>query len=175
MGLRRKLFQVIKSFVVGRRQQVRVGHSLSKEFLATSGVPQGSILSPLLFLIFINELSDLCKVVYPLLFADDAKFLCVGLDTKAIQNNLNNIFNWTLSNEMPFNMEKCAHIAIPNKNKELFFGNARIEPALTQLDLGLYFSGDLKWNLYIDKVCGKANQVFQMIKKMCSLFRRMQN
>ena len=66
-------------------------------------------------------------------------------------------------------MEKCAHIAIPNKNKELFFGNARIEPALTQPDLGLYFSSDLKWNLHIDKVCGKANQIFQMIKRNVSL------
>ena len=107
--------------------------------------------------------------MYPLLFADDANFLCVGLDTKAIQNDLNNIFSWTLSNEMPFNMEKGAHIAIPNKNKELFFGNARIEPALTQLDLVLYFSGDLKWKLHIDKVCGKANQVFQMFKRNVSL------
>ena len=56
-----------------------------------------------------------------------------------------------------------------NKNKELFIGNARIEPALTQPDLGLYFSGDLKWNLHIDNVCGKANQVFQMIKRNVSL------
>ena len=115
MGIRAKLFQVIKSFVVGRRQQVGVKDSPSKQFLATSGVPQGSILSPCLFLICINDLHDLCNVVYPLLFADDAKFLCVGLDTKAIQNDLNNIFNWTISNEMPFDMEKCAHIAIPNK------------------------------------------------------------
>ena len=50
MGIRGKLFQVIKSFVVARRQHVRVGDSLSKEILAINGVPQGSILSPFFFL-----------------------------------------------------------------------------------------------------------------------------
>ena len=107
---------------------------------------------------------DICNEVYRLLFADDAKFLCVGLDTKAFQDDLNNIFNWTLLNEMPFNLEKCAHIAIPKT--KLLFGNALIEPAVTQPDLGLHFSGDLKWNLHTDKNCGKANQEFQMIKNV---------
>ena len=69
---------------------------------------------------------------------------------------------------MPFNMEKCAHIPIPNRNKELFRGNVLLEPALTQPDLRL-FSSDLKQNSHIDKVCGKANQVFQMIKRNVSL------
>ena len=53
--------------------------------------------------------------------------------------------------------------------EELFFGNIFIEPAFTHPDLGLYFSGDLKWNLHFDKVCGKANQVFQLIKNNVSL------
>ena len=69
MDYRGKLFQVIRSFVVSRQQQLRVG---SKE-RATSEVQQGSILSPLLFFIFIDDFPDFCIEVYPL-FAVDAEF-----------------------------------------------------------------------------------------------------
>ena len=124
MGIRGKLFQVFKSFVVGRRQQVRVGDSLSKEILATSGEPQGSFLSPLLFLIFINDLPDLCNVVYPLLFADDVKFLRVGLEPKAIQNDLNNIFYWFNNNfikRAAFQHGKmCTHFNTKQKQRIVF-------------------------------------------------------
>ena len=78
MGIRGKLFQVFKSFLVARRQQVHVGDSFSKEFLATSGEQQGSIISTFLFLIFTNDFPDLRNEVYHLLFAEDAKLICVG-------------------------------------------------------------------------------------------------
>ena len=167
MGKRGKLFQVIKYFVVASRQQIRVRDFPTFSHDQWSATRQHS--TTLLFLIFVKDLADLCNEVFPLLFADDAKILCVGLDTKAIQDDLNIIFNWTLSNKMLFNIEKWAHIAIPNKNKELLFWKTLIEPAFNWTDLCLHFSGDLNWSLHIDKVFGEANIVFQMIKRNVSL------
>ena len=104
MGKRGKLFQVIKNFVVASRQQIRVRDFPTFSHDQWSATRQHS--TTRLFLIFVKDLADLCNEVFPLLFADDAKILCVGLDTKAIQDDLNIIFNWTLSNKMLFNIEK---------------------------------------------------------------------
>ena len=75
----------------------------------TTGVPQGSILGPLFFQIFVNDLPSLCQNVTPLLFTDDAKYISLGLAKEEFQNELNVIYNWTVQNNMPFTVDKCTH------------------------------------------------------------------
>ena len=168
IGIRGQIFNVLQSFITGRTQKVRVMNELSNEFKVSSGVPQGSLLSPLLFLIFINDLPDICNQMIPLLFADDAKFLSIGLKSENIQHDLNKLYEWTSLNKLPLNVEKCAYLAITNKQYQFYLGKEVIASADYQNDLGLTLSGDLKLNLHIDKVCAKAMKLFHMIKRNVS-------
>ena len=168
IGVRGNLFEVLKSYLYGRSQRARIANELSKEILVTSGVPQGSILSPLLFLIFINDLPGKCEHIIPLLFADDAKFLSVGFSQNLAQKDLDVLLEWTKLNKLPFNMDKCNHMEIGKSQKQLKFGDELIQLVSVQSDLDLTISNDLKWNLHIDKACSKAIRVFHMIKRNVS-------
>ena len=66
---------------------------------------------------------------------------------------------------MPFNVEKCAHIAIPNKNEELFFGNALIVPASTQQGLGHYFSGEFEMEFSVWQGLWQSEPSYPIEKK----------
>ena len=134
----------------------------------SSGVPQGSILSSLLFLVFINDLPDICNQMIPLLFAHDAKFSSIGLKSENIQHDLNQLFEWTALNKLPLNVEKRAHLAITNRQYQFYLGKEIIAFADYQNNLGLTLPCDLKWNWLIDKVCVEAMNVFHMTKRKMS-------
>ena len=78
-------------------------------------MPQGSILGPLFFLVFINDLPDYCVNLKTKLFADDAKFFSSGQAQEQIQSDLNNVFNWTIDNNMSFNLDKCTYLKLEKK------------------------------------------------------------
>ena len=109
-GVRDKNLKFIRSYLTERSQVVRVNGEISNSEKVTSGVPQGSILRPLFFLVFINDLPDKSNTVIPLLFADDANFISINLGRDEFQKNLDNVNLWTLENNMPFNVDKCTHL-----------------------------------------------------------------
>ena len=73
-----------------------------------------------------------------------------------VQKDLNALLKWTETNHMPFNMDKCAHVSINSYESNFYFENHVIEKELTQSDLGLILSSDLKWDQHIEKACKKA-------------------
>ena len=138
------------------------------EIKITSGVPQGSIIAPLLFLVFVNYLPSKCENLFPLMFADDAKFISIGTEPNLVQKDLNALLKWTETNYMPFKMDKCAHVSINSNENNFYFGNHVIEKKLTQSDLGLILSSDLKCDQHIEKACKKAIKIFFMSKRNVS-------
>jgi len=98
LGITGNVFSFIKNFLTDRTLQVKVGSALSQKYLIENGTAQGSIISPLLFLIMINDLPDYLQGVESSLFANDSCIFISGknLDTitKSVQENLNKIADW---------------------------------------------------------------------------------
>ena len=108
-GIDNKLISWIQDFLTGRSQQVVVGNTKSSELPVCSGVPQGSVLGPTLFLIYINDLplAVNCNVS---LYADDTLMyseIRTIEDKVNFQTNINSLQDWSTTWKMPFNTSKC--------------------------------------------------------------------
>ena len=104
-GLPESLLKWIKKFLENRSYRVRVGVELSSKGLATSGVPQGSVLGPMLFLLYINDLvKDLSIPAF--IFADDVKLVNSG-PPERLENDLRKVIQWSQTWDLDLNVDKC--------------------------------------------------------------------
>ena len=138
-GIAGKLLNWVKAFIGNRKQRVKVKDCLSQWADVTSGVPQGSVLGPILFLIYVNdmpsEIQNVCK-----LFADDAKLFCrITKEPSTLQSDIESLYTWSKRWQLPFNVEKCKILHIGKSNpKHNYYMNGRIlEKIETQNDLGV--------------------------------------
>ena len=92
--IKRCFLEIISDYLSNRKQFVRADNFSSETLEITSGVPQGSLIGPLLFCIFINDLPELLKISDPYKYADDLKLLAVNLVSKDIQQDLKSVENW---------------------------------------------------------------------------------
>ena len=116
-GIRGNTYKWIFDFLLNRTQQVAVRGTLSDIVSVLSGVPQGTALGPLLFLIFINDMPSLVKSTIAL-FADDAyllKSISSQHDVDILQGDLNILQTWEGKWSMEFHPEKCQLLRLTNK------------------------------------------------------------
>ena len=114
-GIAGKLLTWIKAFIGNRKQRVKVKDCLSQWADVTSGVPHGSILGPILFLIYVNdmpsEIRNVCK-----LFADNAKLFCpITKEPSTLQSDIESLYTWSERWQLPFNVVKCKILHIGKK------------------------------------------------------------
>ena len=129
----------------------------------TSGVPQGSVLGPILFLVYINDFPDeLLSQVR--LFADDtAVYLTVGGsdDGTVLQNDLDRLSMWESQWDMEFNPTKCQVVRVTTARKAIntvYRLHGQVLVVVTSAKyLGVDISGGLSWNSHIDRITGNAN------------------
>lgn len=170
MGIAGDILNWIKSFLTGRSQCVKVDGETSKWKPVLSGVPQGSVIGPLLFVIFINDMPDEVKHSVCKLFADDCKLYGVvdGEDSASkLQSDLKNLEIWSKKWQLPFNTSKCKtlHLGFNNQYKRYQLNNEILEATPNEKDLGITMDGKLKFHTHASAVTKKANQVLGLVKK----------
>ena len=131
-GIAGKLYSCIESFLTNRVQRVSIGNSLSDSINLISGTPQGSVLGPFLFLLFINDLPDLFDAEFRVkLFADDLKsynMFDYRTNPDSIQASLDSLISWSQAWQMQLSTPKCGSILLKGNspfvdNDELFINN----------------------------------------------------
>ena len=121
-GVRSNALKWFESYLSNRKQYVTYNGISSVIKTVKCGVPQGSILGPLLFLIHINDLCSVCKHTFPILFADDTNLFSSGKDIKTLETNINDelsrISLWLKVNKLSLNIKKT-HYMIFRKRKKI--------------------------------------------------------
>ena len=176
-GIQNKMLNWIKAFLSNRRQRVVLGDSISSWTHVSSGVPQGSVLGPTLFIIYINDLPD--KLINPNeIYADDTKIFCkinknnFESDSKKLQTDINYIVDWTCIWLMRLNTTKCKimHIGKSNPMKTYYMVDHEsgltfnLEPTLSERDLGIQMTSDLKFSEQTNIAVSKANRMIGLMK-----------
>ena len=169
----------LTSYLSNRTQCVRLGTNLSKDIKVWSGVPQGSHLGPLLFVIFINDLCDLLTGCKFLFYADDLKiFMRVKdlNDTMELQNNLNIVNLWCKKNYMELNVLKCKCISYSRKqNLNQIVYNYEIDGVAigrckVMNDLGVLIDDKLNMNEHVDFIVNRAKRLLGFVKRQAKCF-----
>ena len=158
-----------------RLQRVVVNGVASSYLKATSGVPQGSIHGPLLFLIYSNDLPDAANHSVVPMFADDSKCyreIAKPLDRNHFQADLNSLHEWSYTWELDFNPKKCAAMRFfrkkgPDQSQNYYLNNQLIKLRTSQSDFSILVSNNLKWSLHINNLVSKANNMLGFIRRNC--------
>ena len=171
-GFGGKLYEWFQSYLTGRLQRVTVLGATSDALPVTSGVPQGSILGPALFLLYVNDLPNMVSESETAMFADDTKFYkeIRSTDDKiALQMGLNNIGSWCIESGLEFNEKKSQHQSITRKIKPLNtpydMNGAMLEKASHERDLSVWVSTHLTWNRQVLEQCSRADKLFGFAKR----------
>jgi len=172
LGIGGRVAQWIESWLCNRRQRVVVNGESSAWAPVTSGVPQGSVLGPLLFLIYINDLDcDLISKVSK--FADDTKLGINAADPSMIaglQRDLDRIGDWSERWLMPFNSDKChvLHVGPLNPGAAYALQDSPVTAVESQLDLGVLVTSDFKFSAQSRAAERKAQKILGYIKRQFS-------
>lgn len=147
-----------------RTQQVKTSKQLSTPAPVRYGVPQGSILGPLLFTIFINNLPTQCTRSSASLFADDTTIVACGKSPaevkEKLEHDLRQIYNWLHSNCLKANKDKSNYMFLSNKQAiapTINFGNVELIAAESVKILGYILDNKLSMKLQVDAIMKKAN------------------
>lgn len=178
LGICGSLLQWLNSFLLGRTQSVRIKGFLSSDFAAPSGVPQGSHLGPLLFIVFINDICDKFNFVHSLLYADDLKLYASiksPLDASKVQRDLDALLIWCNENHLFLNIEKCKVMRFRRNHISLNFdynlNGLKIDQVSSIKDLGILINESLSFDEHLQVTVKKASKQLGFLIRSTRFFK----
>ena len=173
-GIRGNILQWIENYLSSRKQKVLLNGKESNILSIKAGVPQGSILGPLLFLVFINDIvAEVdCSIK---LFADDTSIYMIIdnplLNAIQLNQNLNKIHNCSKKWLVNFNPQKTETLLIsrktfPTYHPPLFMNNTPIQEVSEHKHLGLIFDTSCQWKSHIDYILEKASNKLKLLRAL---------
>lgn len=175
-GLRDNVYDWFKSYLTGRSQYVSIGNIDSDITNISTGVPQGSVLGPILFLLYINDFHHCSNVLNFHLFADDANLFYSNKKLDVLESTLNNelshVQNWLQANRLSLNVKKSNFVIfhppqkkIPFKLK-LYLSNNLLNQVTNIKYLGVFFDENLNWKHHVSYIGSKIKRGIGMISKL---------
>ena len=171
IGIRGKLLKWFKAYLANRRQFVVVENCHSPYGFITSGIAQGSLLGPLLFIVFLNDLVDVIRNSDIKMYADDAKlFREVQRNTENVllQEDLQRTFNWLSTMQLKLSVDNfnVVHFGYGNVNTEFATGDIHIPSESTVVDLGVTVSSDLKFSKHCQRIATNGFRAVNLLYKV---------
>jgi hypothetical protein len=178
-GFSENALVLMKSYLLNRKQFVEFKECQSNLLTIKTGVPQGSILGPLLFIIYVNDLVNSSEIFSPIMYADDttlAATLNVFENSECplaenINNELNKVSTWLKLNKLSLNCEKtkCMVFHTPGRQLQypsLFMNDCSIEIVNEFNFLGIVFDKSLTWKCHVNAVCKKVSKAIGILNKL---------
>lgn len=176
-GIRGAALNWFQSYLKFRKQYTTYNHSSSARTTVTYGVPQGSILGPILFLLYINDITRTTDKLKFILFADDTTIFIQGQDLNYIKNTLNfeltKVSNWIKSNKLTLNISKTKFMVSSSLMMEtppidIYIDNFLLQQVETYKFLGVIIDSKLKWKEHI-------NEIIMKLSKLIGIFYKIRN
>ena len=170
-GITNSTLQWISAWLVGRTQKVVVDGASSSASSVKSGVPQGTVLGPLLFILYINDIDNNTTSSIRL-FADDCllyRVIRTVQDAEALQKDLSQLCRWADVWQMDFNATKCHVLSVTKKKEPLTSSysirGAQLEQVVHHPYLGVEFAADLGWGYHVNNVVPKAQRTLNLLRR----------
>ena len=173
-GIRGMALKLFESYLTDRRQFVRIGEACSEESPCNIGVPQGTILAPLLFTLYINDLNNISNEMSLILFADDTTLLFRNPSYDQLLETCNSELvkyrKWTICNRLSLNIDKT-HVFIVSNRKiqyqpELYYGDMLLSVKRECLFLGVLIDDSLKFGNHIKNLSSKISKSAGILFKL---------
>lgn len=172
MGFRGNMYSLIESYVLDRKQYVILNNVQSEIMSTEYGVPQGSVLGPLLYSLYVLNLKNANLEARYFMFADDTVLVYSGNEESQLNNVVNNDLaryqDWLYHNKLKININKTKYIAFKQKNKiinnlDIRINNLSLESVNFIKYLGLTIDSRLNWSNHIESVTNKILPMVQII------------
>ena len=175
LGIRGNLYTWIKSYLTNRSQFVMYNNSKSETKFITHGVPQGSILGPLFFIVFMNDFSRASNILFSILFADDTTVIIEGQNYNnlilTLNTELNKLDVWLQANKLTLNTDKTHYMVfhrarIKSKTEKISIRNNAKDKVKSTKFLGVIIDDKLKWTEHIQYIKNKISKSIGILIKI---------